>query len=91
VRSAEVAICNSASGLSDDTEHGQQSRRPVQGPGQDGGGGGDVPAGTAREGEGVGSGAHVDTEHGQQSRQPVRWPGQDGGGRGDVPAGTARV
>ena len=40
----------------------------LPGPGQDGGGGGDVPAGAARERGGVGSGAHVDTGHGQQPR-----------------------
>jgi hypothetical protein len=42
------------SGAHVDAGYGQQSRPAVCRPRQDGGGGGDVPAGAAREGEGVG-------------------------------------
>ena len=54
---------------------------------------GDVPVSAAREGEGVGSRAHVDAGHGQQSRPAARESRQDGGGggRGDGPVGATRV
>src|SRR5271154_1050599 len=56
-----------------DTVLGQQSRQPLQKPGQDGG------VGAARRGEGVRSGAYVDTVHDQQFWYPLLQQGQDGG------------
>jgi tetratricopeptide (TPR) repeat protein len=50
----------------------------------------DVPAGTARKGEGMGPRSPINTERGQQLGHSLRGPRQAGRGREDVPAGTTR-
>src|SRR5579862_6167034 len=74
-------------------EHGMdhvQLGPPLCGPRQAGRGGEDVPAGTAREREGMGSRPYINTGYGQQLGRPLCGPRQAGRGGEDVPAGTAR-
>jgi hypothetical protein len=64
----------------DNTRHGQRLGRSLQIPGQAQRSREDVPAGTARKGESMGSGSYINPDHSQQLGPSLQIPGQAGRG-----------